>query len=124
MGLIDVWACIKDLLAVWKAVQELLAILFGDEARVQADDASPVALVADQPAKSLLEFNDGIGQGIFHESISPVGLDSFCSGLDDGLSGNFKWQLDDDDTAQSFSGNIHPFPKRICAEQNEYYRCF
>ena len=114
----------KGLFTIGKAVEEEFAIVFHDEAGIQADDAAPVRFLPDQPSEPLFKFDNGIGDGIFLEGISPSFDDRFCPCLDNRFAGDFKGEFDDDDTAERISRHIDSFPKGICPKQDGPFGCF
>src|SRR5208337_261316 len=58
-----------------QAFQESLPIMFAHHAVIEDGEDSAVCLAADQPAKPLLQGEDGLRYLILHESITPLFID-------------------------------------------------
>src|ERR1051326_1344707 len=104
--------------AAWKRVEEKLAVALGFDAGVEDDDDAAIRFAADEAAKALLELDDGLGDGVFHEWVAAPALDGIESRFDDRLIGDREGELDDDYVAELIPLDVDPLPETAGAQQN------
>src|SRR6185437_15906077 len=107
-----------DALAGRQRVEKYFAVALCRDAAVEQDDDPAIGLAANQPAETLLEFDDRFGDGIFHERISAATGDRFEAGFGQRLIGYREGELDDDDIAQRFALHIDALPEAGSAKEN------
>ncbi len=64
---------------VRQGFQEEVSVALGEDAVVEDADEAAVFRGADEAADALAEFQDGLGDAVFHEGISAGGFDGFES---------------------------------------------
>ncbi len=101
-----------------QAVKEYFAVLLAHQSLVQDGENAAVFPAANQPAKSLLQRDDGLGDLVIGEGTAPVFVDQADPGRDDGVRGHGKREAINDDRAQLGSLDVHALPKGACGEEN------
>ncbi len=64
------------------------------------------------------EFKNRFGECVFHEGVSPSGLDGFEAGFNEWVIRNGERKAGDDDVAKGFALNVDPHPETIEPEEN------
>src|SRR5205814_2381979 len=103
-------------------LQEGPAIGPGQDATVEDDNYSLIALCSDQTADALSQFQDRFGQRIFSERIASALLDQFKFRFDQWMVGHGKWQTRNNYIRERLAGNIDAHPKTVGAKKNAAWR--
>lgn len=94
------------------------AVGFGEDAIVEDGAHAFVLAAADEATDALAEFDDGFGDGVFHEGVDALFLEVFDAGGGDGVVGDGEGESGDDDVAESFAGDIDAGPEAVGSEEN------
>ena len=82
-----------------KAGNENLSVAHFENAVVQEDEEAAVVEGADEASETLLEGDDGGGDGVVEETVAAIFVDGAATGLHDGVAGNGEGDFVDDDAA-------------------------
>ena len=99
-------------------MEEEAAVGLGGDAAVENGDGAVVVGGTDKAADPLAEFEDGFGEGIFHEGVSAAGLNGFEACFDEGVVGYGEGKAGDDDVAEGIALDIDAHPKAVESEED------
>src|SRR5690606_34962942 len=97
-----------------QGVHEGVAIAPADNATVEDNACAAVVGTADQPAKTLLEAQDGLRNRILRERI----LELLTAGSKNRIGRHRERQLRYDEKAKGIADDVNPFPERVRAEDD------
>ncbi len=66
----------------------------------------------------MAEFEDGFGDGVFHEGVDALFLEVLDAGGGHGVVGDGEGEAGDDDVAESFAGDVDAGPEAVGAEED------
>ncbi len=94
------------------------AVALAEHPRIEDHDYPTIGLRPDQPANTLLEFQDGVRHLVLVEPISSSLFDLFEPGFQERVAGKAEGKLGDDHIRESGAGNVHSLPESVRSKEN------
>jgi hypothetical protein len=101
-----------------QSAQEIGAVALGDHARIGDDDRASVSGRTDESAEPLLQPQRSVRNHVFGERVTAALDDRFTVRGGNGLGGDTKREVGDEQTAQCMTRYVYTFPVGRGADEN------